>query len=123
VNPIEVSYYDTDIAVVTLCGEHDLRTQRQLQQTLRSLQRSGEAIVVDLSEVEFIDSSVLNSFVSADKAARERGTRLTLQVGTESIVHKALEVSGLLQLLPCAPTREEAIRTARNGNRPAEQLA
>jgi anti-anti-sigma factor len=117
VQPIEVSYHDTDIAIVSLYGEHDLAANGQLVRTLRSLVRSGDQVIVDLSEVEFIDSSVLNNLVMTDRLARQRGSTLTLQVATAAIVHTALEVTGMLKLLACASTREEAISVARNGSR------
>jgi anti-sigma B factor antagonist len=113
---IEVSYHDTDVAIVTLHGEHDLSSKEPLRQTLRSLLRSGEQIVVDLSVVEFIDSSVLNNLVTASKLAQERRSSLTLQIGTTPVVWRVLEVSGLLNRLPCFPTRDDAIQAARNGS-------
>jgi anti-anti-sigma factor len=113
---IEVSWYETDIAVVTLRGEHDLGTSAELAKELRSLVRVGEHVIVDLSEVDFIDSSVLHNLVAADRMARDRGLTFTLQAATSPIVQKTLEITGLLERLQCASSREDAIRTARNGN-------
>jgi hypothetical protein len=86
VKPIELSYDDTHIAIVSLYGVF-----------------------------------VLNNLVMTDRLARQRGTTLTLQVGTAPIVHTALEVSGLLEVLQCAPTREAAITAARNASRWGEE--
>ena len=69
---------------------------------------------VDLSAAEFIDSSVRNNLVSADKLAREQGTRLTLQLERAPAVVKVLEVSGLDRHFVLAGSREEAIATAHN---------
>lgn len=112
---IEVSYYDTDVAIVTLFGEHDLSTREQLEQTFGSLLRSGEQLIVDLTPTEFIDSSVLNSLVQATNRAEERGLTVTLQVATAPAVRTVLEVTGLLSRFPIAATREEAILLAHNG--------
>jgi anti-anti-sigma factor len=67
---IEVSHYDTDVAVVTLYGEHDLTSKEALDQTLRSLVRSGEQIIINLSVVEFIDSSASKGRPNAMRSTR-----------------------------------------------------
>jgi anti-sigma B factor antagonist len=115
VKPIEVTYYDTDIAVVTLRGEHDWATRHELRQVFQSLLRSGELVVVDLSQAEFIDSSVLHNLLRATNEARERGLSVTLQLATARNVRRVFEVTGLLDRLPCVKTREEAIQLARTG--------
>jgi anti-anti-sigma factor len=120
VKPIEVSYHDPDIAIVTLLGEHDLAGGEELEQTLRQLLQSGEHIVVDLSETEFIDSSVLNNLVRATNEGRELGLSLVLQLSTAPNVRRVLEVTGLLERLPCASSREEAVRLARTNTRPGD---
>jgi anti-anti-sigma factor len=112
-NPIEVSWHDTDIAILTLRGEHDMATADQLAGELRRLIRVGEQVIVDLSVVEFIDSSVLNALCTADRLAAERGSTFTLQIGSASGVRKVLEVSGILDQLSWAGSRDEAIRAAR----------
>ena len=111
--PIEVSWHDTDIAFVTLYGEHDLTTNEQLAKELRTLVRAGEAVIVDLSQVEFIDSSVLNTLITTDRMAHERGSTLTLLLNTAPIVRRLVEISGLTDHLSCVGSREEAIQTAR----------
>jgi anti-sigma B factor antagonist len=113
VKPIEVSWHDTDIAIVTLNGEHDLATKEALDHELQTLLRAGECVVVDLSQAEFIDSSVLHTLLETDRMARERGRTFTLQLGTAAIVRRALEISGVLDALSCAPSRADAIRQAR----------
>jgi anti-anti-sigma factor len=115
VKPIEVTYYDTDIAIVALHGEHDWATRHELRQIFQSLLRSGELVVIDLSQAEFIDSSVLHSLLQATNEAQGRGLSVTLQLGTARNVRRILEVTGLLDRLPCATTREEAIQLARTG--------
>lgn len=112
--PVEVTYHETDIAIVTLLGEHDLSTRDELERVFRQLVRSGEQIIVDLSRVEFIDSSVLRNLLIATSQGHERGLSVTLQLSTEPRVRRVLQVTGLLDRLPCAVTREEAIGLARN---------
>jgi anti-anti-sigma factor len=81
--------------------------------------RSGEAVIVDLSEVEFIDSSVLTTLITIDRMAHERGSTLTLLLNTAPIVRRLVEISGLTDHLSCVGSREEAIQAARRSRPPS----
>jgi anti-anti-sigma factor len=96
-------------AVLVLHGEHDLATKESLNEILTPLLDGNDLVVVDLSGVLFIDSSILGELVRADRAARAGGKRFRLQLGTEPIVRRVLEVSGLLDFFDCASTREAAL--------------
>ena len=65
--------------------------------------------MVDLSEAEFIDSSIIHCLVMAHRRSRELQTKFRLQISTAPIVEKALEVSGVLEILDVAKTRSEAL--------------
>jgi anti-sigma B factor antagonist len=106
---LEVLQPKAGAAVVVLQGEHDLATKEPLYQTLSSLLETHEVVVADLSSVLFIDSSILGVLVRADRGARDSGKHFRLQVGTEPIVKRVLEISGLLEVLDCYPTRDEAL--------------
>jgi anti-anti-sigma factor len=97
-------------AVAVFVGEHDRVTVHRVHDLLASLIEENDLVVADFSEAEFVDSSILHVLVQSDKAARECGHRFRLQLGTAPIVHRAFEISGLLEVLDCAPTREEALR-------------
>ena len=96
-------------AVVVLLGEHDISTSPGLARILSSLLDENELVVTDVSEVEFLDSSVINVLIEADRAASAQERSFRLQVGTEAVVHRVLEITGVLQLLDCASTREQAL--------------
>jgi anti-sigma B factor antagonist len=119
VKPIEVSWYDTDIAIVTLYGEHDLSTRDELADELERHVRAGESLVVDLSHVEFIDSTVIHTLLRTYALSRDRGTSLTLQLGTAPIVGGVLDVTGVSTLLTGVATRQDAIHAARKNGSPA----
>jgi anti-anti-sigma factor len=108
----DVTRLEGDIAVVSLYGEHDLATKAELADLLEQLVRAGERVIVDLSEVEYVDSSALNNFVQADRLAQTRGLRLTVQIGSAANVATLLDVTGLRDYLPIAGSREEAILLA-----------
>ena len=106
---VEVSNPREGVAVVALLGEHDLLSEEQVEALFSNLVASNKLVVVDVSEAQFIDSSLLHNLVKADQQARTNGDRFVPQLGTAPIVKKALEVSGLLNLLDCASSREEAL--------------
>jgi anti-anti-sigma factor len=96
-------------ALVELLGEHDLSTAPRLGRVFSTLVASHDLVVADLSETEFIDSTILLALVQADRQARESGSRFRLQLGTAPVVLRALEVTRLLDQLEHYATREEAL--------------
>jgi anti-anti-sigma factor len=106
---LEVHFPRAGVAVVVLLGEHDLSTTDALRERLSRLVVENDLVVVDLSQAAFIDASTLGTFVHADQAARLKGGRLRLLVGAEGIVHRVLEVTNLLRVLDCVPSRAAAL--------------
>jgi anti-anti-sigma factor len=97
-------------AVAVFVGEHDRVTADRVLGMLTWLIEDNELVVADFSEAEFVDSSILDVLLQSERAARECGHRFRLQLATAPIVHRAFEISGVLEVLDCAPTREEALR-------------
>ena len=83
--------------VLALSGELDAGTAPNLDAALSSVD-AGEAIVVDVSRLGFIDSSGLRIIIAADRRHREAGGSLTLQAPSER-VRRILEVTGLDEVL------------------------
>jgi anti-anti-sigma regulatory factor len=52
-------------------GEHDLETSEKLMEMLVALVQTNALVVVDLSETVFVDSSILDALVHAERVARE----------------------------------------------------
>jgi anti-anti-sigma factor len=99
-------------AVVTFAGEHDLAARDDLTALLDSLVEENDLVVADFSQAEFVDSTTMYVLVNADAAARARGRKLRLQLGTAAIVRTAFELSGLTKRLDCVHSREEALADA-----------
>jgi anti-sigma B factor antagonist len=84
-----------DHAVVSVSGEIDLYTAPRLQSELMTaLSRSPVRLIVDMSGVEFCDSTGINVLLAAHRQARERGGELQL-AGPGSATRKVLQVTGL----------------------------
>lgn len=106
---VEVTYPGDGIAVVALHGDHDTATKTEMAALLSREVASNNLVAVDVSEALFIDSSFLHNLVLADRAATKRGSNFVLQMGTAPVVRRALEISGLLDRLDVAHTRDEAV--------------
>lgn len=85
-----------DHTIVSLAGEIDLYTAPHLQSELAAAMGPADPvqIVVDMSAVEFCDSTGMNVLLAAYRKACERGGDLTLAQPRAS-VRKVLEVTGL----------------------------
>jgi anti-sigma B factor antagonist len=85
-----------DHIVLSLAGEIDLYTAPRLQSELAAvLTGSGPVqIVVDMSGVDFCDSTGMNVLLAAHRHAREGGGDLSL-AAPRVAVRKILQVTGL----------------------------
>ena len=84
---------------MTLSGEIDLYTAPRLQSELVAAMRSADStqVVVDMSGVEFCDSTGMNVLLAAHRQACERGGDLAL-AAPRAPVRKILEVTGLASI-------------------------
>ena len=83
-----------DAYVVKLAGELDLYNAMQVRKALdEACADSPKRIVVDLAEVEFIDSTALGVLIEARRHLENRRAFLLAAPGLET--RRALEISGL----------------------------
>jgi anti-sigma B factor antagonist len=97
--------------VVTLAGELDLYNAHMLREAL--LECCGEAperLVVDLSEVKFIDSTALGVLIEARTRLPNRRGFMLASPGLET--RRALEISGLDRHFVVHASLDEALASA-----------
>ena len=99
-----------EIVAVCLAGEFDLADARTLGDEIDHALEGGNNLILDLSEATFIDSSVIHVLMRAVRAVREREQTAVLQLGTEAIVERALEISRIDQVLPRVHDRQGALQ-------------
>ncbi|MGH8985106.1 MAG: STAS domain-containing protein [Acidimicrobiia bacterium] len=88
----------SDGVVLRVAGEVDVYTSPALRDELYRLIDSGAPrVTLDLSDMEFIDSSGLGVFVGALKRVRERASELELR-GLQPSTRKVLDITGLVQV-------------------------
>jgi anti-sigma B factor antagonist len=92
---------DGDTHVIELIGELDLDGAPRLEEELLRVEASdASAIVVDLSSLEFIDSTGIRLLLMAAERANDTG-RFTLLRGPRQ-VHRVFEITDLVDRLPFA---------------------
>jgi anti-sigma B factor antagonist len=100
-----------DTHTIRLFGELDLATVDAVQHELERVEGTdAPSIVVDLSGLEFMDSSGVRLLVGAHARSRSDADRLTLLRGCAAVQH-VLEVSGLDDQLPFAQPAAPRTRT------------
>src|SRR5215204_727670 len=98
---------DDGKVVLVARGEIDLATVGGLRDALELAAGSGAQVWLDLSEVEFMDSTGLTALVSGHHAMNDGRRRFTI-ICPGGPVRRALEVSGLHEVLPLYPSRAAA---------------
>jgi anti-sigma B factor antagonist len=91
------------VAVIRPLGDLDIVTSRQLDEALAQVRRTDKQIVLDLSGVEFMDTSSLAVIVGHWKSLEEGGGSLAL-AGARYQSTKSLWITGLADRIPLYKT-------------------
>jgi anti-anti-sigma factor len=84
---------------LSLAGDLDSQTAERFQPAIEEAEHSGAAVIVlDLTEVRFIDSSGLVALLMAARRSDRRGGRLLVRAGSGE-VRKLLELTSIDQKL------------------------
>jgi anti-anti-sigma factor len=84
---------------LVLTGEFDIAGAARVEQELERIEREPPAtIVLDLRELEFMDSTGLRVIVAADSRAREQARRLVIVRGSDT-VQRIIEMTRLHERL------------------------
>ena len=98
--------------LVTLTGEVDVYTAPELRRRLLdAVDGDGAPLVVDMSAVEFIDSSGLGVLVGILKRVSEKGETMTIVSDREPVL-KVFRITGLDRVFSIAGTLAEATGAA-----------
>ena len=83
-------------------GELDIATAAQLDGRLRALLEQHERVVLDLSELSFLDSTGLAVLVGAARLAENDGGSFAVSAISSS-AQRVLELSGVAEKLNLSP--------------------
>ena len=98
------------VALVALEGEHDMASVPQLEQALGNALLTCSQLLVDLSTVQFIDSTTIHTLIKMKREADDKRCdfRLVLNGDAPNIEH-TLEICGVLGVLNTVPTVDAAL--------------
>jgi anti-sigma B factor antagonist len=90
---------------LVLAGDLDLATSPELEARVEQLCTEGRELVLDLSELSFIDSTGLLAILKAREQCAERRSRFFLIPGPPA-VQRVFRLTDLLERLPFLDTRD-----------------
>lgn len=103
------------LRMIVLRGELHMATVSGFEAALdRARQAHPRAVVADLGEVTFIDSSGLAAMLGALRALGRAGVRLLVACANPTVL-RLFEVTGTHATFEIVPTREQALARAQSG--------
>jgi anti-sigma B factor antagonist len=97
------------VAVIALSGEADVYTSPRIKQEIVDLLNNGTTkLVVDLTSVEYLDSTGLGVLIGGLKRARERDGDLKLICDNLRIL-RIFEITGLTKIFDIYRSEAEAL--------------
>jgi len=95
--------------LVTLLGEHDISTKPSLRDALERVFDLGSKVVVDLSQVEFIDSGVLAALAYGHQRTAEHAEHLIAVVAPSgAFARHLLELTRMDRMIRVYESRSDA---------------
>ena len=99
--------------VVRLEGEHDASSGVNLSRELEEALQPGADVIVDLSDADFIDSSILGVLVKAHQVAEvSAGVRLAVVAPPGTPAGKLFDLVGARDFIPTFPSFGDAARSS-----------
>jgi anti-anti-sigma factor len=102
---VDVAPTSAPAVVVRLAGEQDLSTVDDIEGRLLAALQPGHVLILDLSELGYVDSSGLGV---VERLAHRTDLRLVLPA--EAVIARTLTITGLDQVVDVFATQAEALR-------------
>jgi anti-sigma B factor antagonist len=103
----------TVLAVLT--GEVDMSNATSVRQRIaEAVTPEDDAVIVDVSDLSFMDSAGLHAVIELGTILEERRQRLLLSVPHGSQIERSIEIIGLPRAVSVHSDRNEALEAARS---------
>ena len=103
------SAHAADILIVEAVGEIDLATAPRLGEAIDATTDTTKRVIVNLSEVTFLDSSALNALVHARRGLAERAIAFRVVAPSDRVVRRVFEITHLVDELNVVGSLDEAL--------------
>ena len=116
---IRIDRPGTDIVSIALIGELDMADAPELRGKLRATVEdpSRPVFIVDLTDLEFIDSSGIAALLEAANALKERDGSELIVAGSGRQVERLFAITQIDRVLRLVKSRDEALRHLRDRTR------
>lgn len=102
--------------LIALTGDFDLHSGPEFERrVLEALGRGAEDVLVDLTEVSFIDSTTIGILMRTRKRLAPIGGRLRVVTADRNIL-RLFEITALDRMFEIYPTRDEALQDVDGNN-------
>ena len=98
-----------DALVVAIFGEIDMATAPEVSRAIDPGQAETGRVVVDLSEVTFLDSSALNAFVKSQQELALHDIGFSIVSPADQAVRNVFEITRLTEPLSVVDSLDEAL--------------
>lgn len=98
-----------DVLVLDVAGVVDMSTSPELASALELVTAMSRGVVVDLTDVSFLDSSGLNALLQGRRALDALGIPLRVVTAAEGAVRRVFEITQLLEPLDVRSSLAEAL--------------
>jgi anti-sigma B factor antagonist len=88
---------------VSVEGELDLVSASELEENLKRELLASNDVLLDLSAMDFIDSTGLHAIVESVRTAKAVGRKLKLSADLPQHARRLMEIVGLLPFIPITP--------------------
>jgi len=106
---------------IRLAGELDMSNESELAEVLQTAAEHGGAILIDLSELTFMDSTGIHVFLRTAVSLRGRGC-LILH-GEQDRVRRVMDIVRVDESIPNLHRVRDAVLPSQNGSAPAHAKA
>jgi anti-anti-sigma factor len=99
-----------DVVIATVKGEIDISNAASVKDgLLRAVPNTATALVLDLSNTAYVDSSGVRLIFELAERLRSRGQRLALVVPDESMIKRVLFLTEVQQVVPMSTSVQGAL--------------
>ncbi|MFZ5943441.1 MAG: STAS domain-containing protein [Bacillota bacterium] len=97
-----------DNLIVKISGDLDLVLAKEFRDHVDKvlLDRPVKNLILDFSDVDFIDSSGLGAILGRYKIMQQRSGKMSI-IGVKKSVYRVLELSGILRIIPTFRVEEQ----------------